>query len=90
MTYQIASGHDNSAGLVAVTSITPAGSQAFPPLRLAVPLLGGDDDHSALTVARDLLRAFLQRLVDQLTETRLGVCDLPTCHHHPLAFLWSY
>jgi len=33
MTYQIASGHDNSAGLVAVTSITPAGSQAFPPLR---------------------------------------------------------
>lgn len=31
MTYQIASGHDNVAGLVDVTSITPAGSEAFFP-----------------------------------------------------------
>lgn len=29
MTYSIASGHNNAAGLVAITSITPAGSTAF-------------------------------------------------------------
>jgi len=29
MTYQIASGHNNAAGLVDITSITPSGSSAF-------------------------------------------------------------
>lgn len=31
MTYKIASGHDNAAGLVDVTSITPSGSETFFP-----------------------------------------------------------